>query len=300
MSAITVTGLFTYPIKSCAGIALSRSPLSPKGLALDREFMLIDEDDDFLSQRKVPQLALIVPTLGDRSLTVEAPGMSPLEIPLDLDAEDSGLMTATLHGKPVTGELVQQEICDWFTAALPRYREHRRYRLLRVRADAPRYIAERYRRPQASNLVGFADASAMLLASEPSLEALNAHLAEPVPMNRFRPNIVVDGPALEPYDEDYWIELGIGTLRAFVTKPSDRCVTTDVDQATALTGKAVRRALRSRRGFNAYDPSNTGIFFAQNLNHLYEPGGTIAVGDPVEVFARAATPNVVLRGGPVA
>jgi uncharacterized protein YcbX len=81
-----------------------------------------------------------------------------------------------------------------------------------------------------------------------------------------------------------------------VTKPSDRCVTTDVDQSTGITGKAVRRALTTRRGANAYDPSNTGVFFAQNLNHSCEPGAAISVGDTVEVVARSEAPNVLLRG----
>jgi len=299
MGAITVTGLFTYPIKSCAGIPLSRSHLSPKGLELDREFMLIDEDDDFLSQRKVPELALIVPRLGERSLSVEAPGMSPIEIPLELDAEDSRLIAATLHGKPVTGQIMDQHLSEWFTEALPGYRDHRRLRLLRVRDDSPRYVSERYRRTEASNRVGFADASAMLLASELSLAELNSHMEEPVPMNRFRPNVVVSGRGLAAYEEDHWTEVRIGAVRAFVTKPSDRCVIPDVDQSTAVTGKAVRRALTTRRGANAYDPSNTGVFFAQNLNHSYEPGAIISVGDAVEVLARRAEPNVLLRGGPV-
>jgi uncharacterized protein YcbX len=297
MGAITVTELVTYPIKSCAGVQLPRAGLTPKGLALDRDFMLVDEDDDFLSQRKVPELALVVPTVGDGALTVQAPGMDPIEIPLRGERDDARLITATLHGKPVRGQMLAEEVNEWFTTFLPPYRGHRRYRLLCVRDDAPRYINERYRRGEASNRVGFADGSAMLLASEASLAELNTHIEQPVPMNRFRPNIVVNGPALAPYEEDHWTELAIGDLRAFVTKPSDRCVTTDVNQATAVTGKAVRKALATRRGFNAYDDSNTGVFFAQNLNHLYAPGVTIAVGDTVEILARTAAPNVVLRAG---
>ncbi len=298
MAAITVTDLTTYPIKSCAGVRLTRASITPTGLALDRDFMLIDEDGDFLSQRKVPELALVVPTVAERSMTVRAPGMDPIEITLEIEPDDSRLVTATLHGRPVIGQILPDEVNEWFTTFLPRYREHRRYRLLRVRDDAPRYIGERYRRAEASNRVGFADGSAMLLASEASLAELNTHIEEPVPMNRFRPNIVVDGPGLVPYEEDQWAELAIGALRVFVTKPSDRCVTTDVDQATAVTGKAVRRALTTRRGFNVHDASNTGVFFAQNLNHLYVPGMTIGVGDAVEILTRAAAPNVVLRARP--
>jgi len=296
MGAILVSGLFTYPIKSCAGIPLQRAALTAKGFELDRQFMLVDEDGDFLSQRKVPELALVLPALTQGALTVRAPGMETIEIPLESEADDSRLLAATIHGKPVRGQLLEDELSEWFTEFLPRYRDHRRYRLLRVRDDAPRYINERYRLAGASNRVGFADGSAILLASEPSLAQLNTHLDEPVPMNRFRPNIVVDGPGLAAYDEDHWLELQIGGLRAFVTKPCDRCVTTDVNQATASTGKEVRRALRSRRGSNAHDPSNTGVFFAQNLNHVFTPGSSLGVGDRVDVLGASPEANVVLAG----
>ena len=273
--------------------------MTPRGLELDRDFMVVDEDDDFLSQRKVPELALIVPKIGETSITLTAPGMSDVEVPLYVERDDDKLVIATVHSKPVAGQLVREDLNDWFTDFLPRYKQHKRFRLLHVRNDTPRYITERYRRPEASNQVGFADGSSMLLATEPSLAQLNSEMDEPVPMNRFRPNIVVDGEGLAPYDEDFWTRIRIGALAAFVVKASDRCVTTDVDQGTAVTGKAVRRALRTRRGANAYDESNKGVFFAQNLNHVYTRGVTVSVGDTVQVIERSTETNVRLSAGPV-
>jgi uncharacterized protein YcbX len=299
MRAIRVTGLNTYPVKSCAGVALEQARVTPRGLELDRDFMVVDEDDDFLSQRKVPELALIVPKIGETSITLTAPGMSDVEVPLYVERDDDKLVIATVHSKPVAGQLVREDLNDWFTDFLPRYKQHKRFRLLHVRNDTPRYITERYRRPEASNQVGFADGSSMLLATEPSLAQLNSEMDEPVPMNRFRPNIVVDGEGLAPYDEDFWTRIRIGALAAFVVKASDRCVTTDVDQGTAVTGKAVRRALRTRRGANAYDESNKGVFFAQNLNHVYTRGVTVSVGDTVQVIERSTETNVRLSAGPV-
>jgi uncharacterized protein len=295
MSAISVTELHTYPIKSCAGVALTEARVTPRGLLHDRDFMLVDDENSFVSQRKVPELALIVPAIGETSLTLQAPGMEPAKVELEIAADDHRLIPATVHGKPVAGQLVGDELDEWFTAFLPPYKQNRRFRLLRVREDAPRYIGERYRRPEASNQVGFADGNSMLLATEPSLEQLNAEMDEPVPMNRFRPNIVVDGEGLPAYDEDFWTRARIGTMDAFVVKACDRCVIPDVDQDTAVTGKAVRRALTTRRGVNAHDESNPGVFFAQNLNHVYTPGLILHVGDVVEVVARAPEPNVVLR-----
>ena len=204
---------------------------------------------------------------------------------------------ATVHGKLVAGQLIGEDLDEWFTSFLPRHKQNRRFRLTRVRDDRPRYIADRYREAQASNQVGFADGNSMLLATEPSLKQLNGELEEPVPMNRFRPNIVVDGNALMPYDEDFWAQVQIGALTAFVVKACDRCVIPDVDQETAVVGKAVRRALVTRKGVNAYDDSNKGVFFAQNCYPLYEPGVRVKVGDTLRVVGRHGERNVRLSTG---
>jgi len=298
MSAIAVTGLNTYPVKSCAGVALEKSRVTPTGLELDRDFMVVDDDNDFVSQRKVPELALVVPKIGESSITLSAPGMEDVDLPLEIERDDDRLVTATVHDKPVVGQIVGEDLNEWFTDFLPRYKQNRRFRLLHIRNDLPRYIKERYRRSGASNRVGFADGSSMLLATEPSLAQLNTQMDAPVPMNRFRPNIVVDGEGLAAYDEDRWTQVRIGALMAFVVKASDRCVTTDVDQQTAVTGKEVRWALRTRKGVNAYDETNTGVFFAQNLNHVYTPGMNISVGDTVEVVDRSTEANVRLSADP--
>jgi len=293
---ITVTGLHTYPIKSCAGVVLSEARITPRGVEHDRDYMIVGDDGSFLSQRQIPELALIVPRIGATSITLTAPGMGPVDVPLRIPPDDARRVDAAVHGKPVAGQLVADVLDDWFTAFLPVYRDNRRFRLLRVREDAPRYISPSYQRPAASNQVGFADGHSMLLATEPSLARLNTEMDKPAPMNRFRPNIVINGPALAAYDEDFWTDLRIGEMTAFVVKACDRCAIPDVDQDTGLTGKAVRRALRARRGANAHDRSNTGVFFAQNLAHVYAPNLTVRLGDQVEVLTRSPKPNVVLRG----
>jgi uncharacterized protein YcbX len=256
--------------------------------------MLIDEHNDFVSQRKIPELALIVPTVGESLITLGAPGMENLELPLEIEPDDERLVTATVHGRTVAGQIVGADVNEWFTTFLARRRQNRRFRLLNVREDAPRYINSGYQEPSASNQVGFADANSMLLAGEPSLAKLNEDLEQPIPMNRFRPNVVVDGDDLTPYDEDYWIKLELGSLAAFVVKACARCVIPDIDQDTAVIGKSVRRALRTRNGVDADDHSRKGVFFAQNLNHVYEPGVKVSVGDPVRVIERGTHPNVLL------
>jgi hypothetical protein len=268
-----------------------------RGLEFDRDFMVVDDKNDFVSQRTVPELALVVPTIGEHSITLTAPGIETVQVPLDIKADIGAVLTATVHRRPMSGQVVREDLNEWFTTFLPPYKNNRRFRLLRVREDTPGYINQRYQKAGASNQVGFADGSAILLATEPSLAQLNMQLDEPVPMNRFRPNIVVRGTGLAPYDEDFWTDVQIGALEAFVVKASDRCSITDTDQRTAAVGKAVRKALRARKGVNAHDDSNKGVFFAQNLNHVYTPGVVVRVGDRVRVMTRNPEPNVVLDRG---
>src|ERR1700683_3454350 len=180
-----VTSLVTYPVKSCAGIALSEAAVTVRGLEHDRDFMVIDDAADFVSQRKVPELALVVPTIIERAIALAAPGMEPIDLPLASEPDDRRIIEATVHGRPVVGQLVGDELDEWFTTFLPRYRDNRRFRVLRVREDAPRHIKDRYHVTGASNQVGFADGNSMLLASERSLARLNRELAESVSMNRF-------------------------------------------------------------------------------------------------------------------
>jgi uncharacterized protein YcbX len=103
------------------------------------------------------------------------------------------------------------------------------------------------------------------------------------------------GPTVSlPYHEDYWRHVQIGALTASVVKRCDRCSIPDTDQETAAVGKAVRIALKTRKGVNAHDGSNKGVFFAQNLNHVYAPDAAVRLGDAVRVLARSPQPNVVL------
>jgi hypothetical protein len=258
--------------------------------------MVVDANNVCLTQRQVPEMALVVPSLGETTMRWSAAGIEDIDVPLSKEAVSRKTVIADIHGKEVHGSLVEDEdVEEWLNDFLPEYKGTKGYRLLRVSAVWPRYIDNRYFVGEASNEVGFADGYSMLLATEPSLAELNTQLEEPVPMNRFRPNIVVNGQDLEVYDEDYWTEIRIGHMSAFVVKACDRCAIPDVNQTTGETGKAVRRALVTRKGVNAHDETNKGVFFAQNLNHVFEPGLTVAIGESVEIEDRSTERNVVLR-----
>ena len=293
MNELYITSLHTYPVKSCAGVELSTAEITPRGLIHDRDFMLVDDTGNYLSQRQIPQMALVVPRIGETAITLSSPGVEEIEVPLEIEQDDERLIQANVHGKPVYGQVVSDDLNEWFNTALPAYKDNEGFKLVRVREDLPRYIYGSYHGLDTSNQVGFADGYAILLTSEASLERLNGEMDEPVPMDRFRPNIVVGGEDLEPYDEDYWIGIDIGQLAAQVVKGCDRCQIPDVNQATAQVGKAVRVALKTRRGKNRYDKNNGGVFFGQNLNHVYVPGVSVSVGDPVIVYDRAEKPNII-------
>ena len=112
---IAVTGLNTYPIKSCAGVRLTEARITPRGLQHDRDYMIVDDDGSFLSQRQIPEMALIVPTIGASAIALAAPGMPPVEVPLHLEPDAGPLVDATVHGKPVVGQIVDEHLNEWFT-----------------------------------------------------------------------------------------------------------------------------------------------------------------------------------------
>ncbi len=288
---IEVSSLRYHPIKSCAEVVANELEVVETGFKHDREWMVVDENGKFLSQRTDPKMALIQPEIYNGYLQVEAPGMSLM--PMLTDLHDREEIDVIIHKKPAKGLVMGGEVAAWFSQYL-----QKDVQLVQVPPKSRREINGRYHYVETTNKVGFADSYSFLLTSEASLGELNAHLNESVLMNRFRPNIVVNGDDLEAYEEDTWRELRIGELRAFVVRACERCPIPDTDQATGVRAKerAVTAALRAtRHGVDLTDPDQKqGNFFGQNLNHVYEPGEVIRVGDQVQIFDRATEPNIRL------
>ncbi len=286
--AIEVSGLYTYPIKGCAANPLQEAELTDRGIAYDREWMLVGSNNQFLSQRTHPELALVRADVADDSLKVHVPDMHELAIPLNgpqLPTQEE--VPVTVFKKPGSGMDQGAEAADYFSDYL-----QRPARLLRVKQ--PRAIKPECRIAGVSERISFVDGFPILLTSQSSLSELNAHLREPIPIDRFRPNIVVTGEGLPAYDEDYWRQLRIGQLQAYVVRACARCPVPNVDQKIGVLPKErlVTEALRkSRRGVDSVDGSKSE-FFGQNLTHVFEEGITIRIGDSVSVLERAAEPNV--------
>jgi uncharacterized protein len=262
-----LSGLYVYPIKSCGGISLKRADLVATGLRHDRRWMLVDGAGGFVSQRRHPRMALVSTRLTPEGLIVSAPGMPDLEVPLE--GEDGERVDVEVWGDRQRGAAVSEEADRWFSGFLDVPR-----RLVRKPDDDVRPVGSVYARE--GDQTSFADAFSLLVISEASLEDLNGRLERPVPMNRFRPNLVVRGCG--PYAEDGWGEARIGGAAFRVAEPCSRCAVTTVDQKTGRRSKEPLRTLAT------YRRSGGEIWFGRNLIHTSL--GAVRIGDPVEVTPR--------------
>lgn len=231
--ALQITGLFTHPIKSCAAVGHQRVRLDAFGLSWDRRWMLVDATGVFVSQRSVPALAVVAPCVTETQLEVAAPGFPPLQVPLQNDR--SILRPVTVWSDHVSAWDEGDLAAAWFSTFAGV-----ELRLVRFPNDALRPVDRRYStRPDGRT--AFSDGFPLLLASEESLGELNRRLVarghHPVPMSRFRPNVVVAG-ADRPFAEDDWLSVRTGDLKLDLVKPCARCVMTTTDQQSGRIPEA--------------------------------------------------------------
>ncbi len=260
--SIRLTGLNIYPIKAARGIPLDKSAVDEFGLRYDRRWMVVDESGGFLSQRSHPRLALIVPSIRDGTLQVDAPGMPTLQTALHPNATLA--TSVTVWDDTCLATWVGDRAAEWFSDFLgsPCSLVYMADQV--VRSADPAFAPPGVR-------VSFADGFPFLMISEESLADLNRRLADPLPMNRFRPNLVVGGG--EPYAEDGGGRIEIGSIRLQVVKPCARCLVTTTDQATGERGKEPLRTLATYRKVAGE------VMFGQNVVH--EAPGRLRVGDEV-------------------
>jgi uncharacterized protein len=259
---LRLAGLNIYPIKSARGIALQASGVDEFGLRYDRRWMVVDDAGRFLSQRSHPRLALVTTRIRGDTLEVDAAGMPTLQTPLQPSAAVT--TTVTVWDDSCGATWVGETAAEWFSELLDRPCS-----LVHMPGDMVRPADPSYAPP--SSRVSFADGFPFLLLSEESLADLNRRLDEPLPMNRFRPNLVVAGG--EPYGEDRWTRFEIGGIRLRIMKPCGRCVVTTTNQETGERGREPLRTLAT------YRKQEGEVMFGQNVVH--EGPGHLRVGDPV-------------------
>lgn len=267
----TLSALHIYPLKSCAPRTLDAAVVEPRGLANDRRWMVVDASGKFLTGRQQPRLTLIAATPEEGTLQLEAPGMPTLHEPLPT-ANGTRIRTA-VWGAAVKPLLASTRANAWISTFLGAP-----CRLVYMDAACTRAVKEKYdgQYGQDGDEVSLADAFPVLLISQGALDLLNSKVAQPLPMLRFRPNLVVAGT--EPHAEDNWKRIRIGAIQFDVVKPCTRCVFTTVDFEHGRfdpSGEPLRTLKTYRR-------SPEGITFGQNL--IPRSTGTLRVGDALQVL----------------
>lgn len=261
---IRISGLFIYPIKSCRGISRDDAEVVATGFADDRLWLVVDRHGVFMTQRDWPALARVSVAVEDGGLRVQTDGMAPLDI--ETPHSKASLHPATIWRDDVRVATAGSAAAGWFTDLLGTP-----CRLVRMPDSSVRQVDLGY--AAEGDRVGFADGFPFLLISQSSLDELNHRLDKPVPMDRFRPNIVVDGcPA---HAEDQWLQVTMGEVGFRVVKPCARCVITTTDQTTGVRNHEPLRTLAT------YRRVGQNVLFGQNLIH--DGTGTLRVGDRVDI-----------------
>jgi uncharacterized protein YcbX len=268
MSA-NVSALNMYPVKSCRGVPLTEALLTPTGFSHDRHWMLVRPNGRFVTQRELPRMALIGTAVEQGVLTLTAPGMPPLKV------------SPAAHGaaRPVTvwkfdgrGLDCGVDASQWATKYL-----ETELSLVAFDTSLPRECSPEWTRGTPA-ITEFADGFPVLVISRASLADLNSRLDKPLPMERFRPNLVIDG--VDAYGEDRIHELRVGAVILRLVKPCARCsITTTNQQVGAVDGVEPLRTLKEYR----FDKVLRGVMFGQNAIIVSGAGQTLRVGDSLDV-----------------
>ena len=259
-----IRDLYTYPIKSLGGFRVEQADVTERGLRHDRRFMLVDAQYRFLSQRERPAMALMQTMLHGQYLRI-ASGQEPahfLEVPLEPGSGEE--IRVDIWNDTCTAITVSAEADRWFSSALGLD-----CRLVYMPDDSRRQVDLQYAKQ--GDITAFSDGYPILMIAQASLDDLNSRLHEPVPMNRFRPNIVLSGG--EAFLEDRMGRFTVNGIGFAGVKPCARCVMTTIDQASGVPGKEPLKTL------SAYRSRNNKVLFGQNV--IARGTGLVRVGDEV-------------------
>lgn len=263
---MTLTDIFIYPIKSLGAIRLGKATVQREGLQHDRRWMLLGADGKFLTQRGLPEMALLQPSLRPDRLSVSHSEKDFGSIEIPFDATDGPPLPVQVWDDEVAAHYVSREADEWFSDALGQSCQ-----LVRIEENAMRYSLK----GKGGKYVSFADGQPFLVIGEASLTDLNRRLSEPVPMSRFRPNLVFDGAL--PYAEDGWQKFSIGSVQFEMVKPCGRCTVTTIDQETgSKTGDEPLRTLGTYR----QDGKNVNFGMRARLAEG-QAGAEVRMGDAV-------------------
>lgn len=265
-----VQSLHIYPIKSAQAININTIDIRPRGFAGDRRYMLVDDDNMFITQRQIPILAKLRVEITGASLILHWPNSLPLFVQAADFTGSRNVIVWRSDVKVASAKLsINEMLSTWLGTSVS---------LVHMDNDSIRISNSEWTNKPAP--VSFADGYPILVTNTASLKALNALILsdgdKEVSMTRFRPNIVIDSD--EPWGEDHWETLQIGDVILDLVKPCARCIITTLDQKTGeKQGREPLRALKTLR--TSTDPRNAGVLFG--VNAVPRVCGSIAVGDQV-------------------
>jgi uncharacterized protein YcbX len=266
-----LSGLMLYPVKSCGGLVVAEWEVDRFGLRHDRRWMVATPDGRLVSQRECPALALVRPEFREPHLRLTAPDLPPLIVPLH--PQGGRPVMVRVWANTLRAIAPDHRADDWFSRVVGE-----ECFLAYFPEDGERVLDPTWA-PEGGT-TGFADGFPFLLIGEASLGDLNDRLETPLPMNRFRPNLVVAGSS--PFAEDGWGRIRVGEIPMRVVKPCARCVVTTTDQATGR--RAGEEPLRTLATFRRVDGK---VMFGQNVVHYAT--GRLRVGDPVTLESGASS-----------
>ena len=263
-----ITAIYIYPVKSLGGISLLEANVEKRGLQYDRRWMLTDADGVFLTQRELPEMALLQPSIENGYLVIRhrSKPIEPLNVSLD-PASYGEARPVTIWDDTCTAVHVSDVADAWFHEAL-----NSPCRLVYMPDNSVRPVSPDYAVP--GDMVSFADGYPFLILGEPSMAFLNSKLEVQLSIRRFRPNFVFSGNA--PHEEDNWKRFTIGSVRFRGTKPCGRCQIPTIDPETAVQGKEPSATLAKYRRFDHK------INFGMNVCLDGAPG-IVRVGEEVVV-----------------
>src|SRR5688572_2700399 len=225
---LTVSELYIYPIKSLGGIALNSATLTDRGFEHDRRWMLVDENNQFLSQREVNAMALLKVQVTEQGLLIQNSSVPGAELLVPFQPATAETIMVTVWSSHCRAQRVSDVADAWFSKQLGLA-----CKLVYMPDSTRRYVDSRYAHNK--EITSFSDAYPLLLISQASLDELNSRLPVPLPMDRFRPNIVFNGGT--PFLEDSMKHFEINGINLFGVKPCSRCVITTIDQQTGEKAK---------------------------------------------------------------
>ncbi|MCE6988132.1 MOSC domain-containing protein [Dyadobacter sp. CY323] len=259
--------IWVYPVKSLSGIRLTEAEVLERGLKYDRQWMIVDDNNVFITQRVFHKMALIDVSLEETGMRFSNRLEEDNEVFVPFNPETNETVTVKIWEAWVDAVTVSPDADKWLSKELGQS-----LRLVMMPTSTERKVPVKYAKNGEN--VGFADDFPYLIISQASLDDLNTRLLEPVAMKRFRPNFVVAGTM--PFEEDQWKKISIGGLDFELLKPCARCVLTTIDPVTAQKGKEPLKTLSTYRMFNKK------ILFGQNV--VATSFGTVKEGDTVTVM----------------